>query len=258
MEQSSEAFSGDAASDSSAPQSSGQAQGPKEPLKLGTTVFEHATARNPGPASPTGINSPSAGAGLGTGIGAGAGQSGSIAGGPGTSAGQAAPPLVLGTTVFEHALSRTSGNPLGRTSGTPSSPRTSFKGPSAGATEPTSAGLQGSLHTTLQGSAACTCGLLLLGFWYCNVSQISSILIQHSQLALQMLHSCFQVKWHAHSALLPCMMVHCIARPMDCTLQLSRQSKSAKIQCNYMLAFATGQSCTSCCLHIDIHNSIHS
>jgi len=35
--------------------------------------------------------------------------------------------VVLGTTVFEHALARTSGAPLSRASGTPSSPPSSFK-----------------------------------------------------------------------------------------------------------------------------------
>ncbi len=59
-------------------------------------------------------------------------------------AGQPEPPVVLGTTVFEHALSRTSGAPLGRTSATPSSPPASFKKqPGTGATDAASSGMQG-------------------------------------------------------------------------------------------------------------------
>lgn len=129
VEQSSKAFTEDAAVDSSAAQTPSQAGQGREPLKLGTTAAEHAS-RN---ASPTAINSPSAGAGP------------FASTGPGASAGQAGPRL--GTTAFEHALSRTSGKPLGRTSGTFSSPPTSFKGPSARASDPASDGVQGTLET---------------------------------------------------------------------------------------------------------------
>ena len=132
VEQSSGAFTVDTAADSSAAQTASQAGAGKEPPKLGTTVFEHASARNAGSASPTGINSPSAGALAGTG------------GAPGPSAGQAGPRL--GTTAFEHALSRTSGNPLSRASGTPSSAPTSFRGPSAGASDPATGGMPRTLH----------------------------------------------------------------------------------------------------------------
>lgn len=157
VEQSSQAFTQDTAADSSAAQTpSSAAQTPpqagagREPLKLGTTAAEHASSRN---ASPTGINSPSAGAIAGpfasTGVGSGA------------SGGQAGPRL--GTTAFEHALSRTSGTPLGRSSGTFSSPPTSFKGPSGGARDPASDAEQGTLnktyarHPTLVVSAAALC-----------------------------------------------------------------------------------------------------
>lgn len=55
--------------------------------------------------------------------------------------------MVLGTTVFEHALARTSGAPLSRASGTPSSPPSSFKrqpGPgAAGAASGGSTAVQG-------------------------------------------------------------------------------------------------------------------
>ena len=129
MEQSSGAFTEDAAADSSASQTTSQPETGKEPLKLGTTAAQHASTRKPGSGSPTGINSPSALAGTG--------------GTSGSSAGQAGPRL--GTTAFEHALSRTSGNPLNRPSGTPGSPPTSFKGPSASATDPASGGMQGTL-----------------------------------------------------------------------------------------------------------------
>ena len=133
MEQSSGAFTEDTTADSSAAQASSQPGMGKEPLKLGTTAAQHASTRNAVSGSPTGINSPSA-ALAGTG------------GAAGPSGGQAGPRL--GTTAFEHALSRTSGKPLNRASGTPGSPPSSFKGPSAGATDPASGGLQG----TLQGS----------------------------------------------------------------------------------------------------------
>lgn len=52
--------------------------------------------------------------------------------------------MILGTTVFEHALARTSAKPLSRASGTPSSPPTSFKGQSgAGVQDGASGGVQG-------------------------------------------------------------------------------------------------------------------
>ena len=132
VEQSSEAFTQDTAADSSAAQVPPQAGADREPLKLGTSAAEHASSRN---ASPTGINSPSAGAVAGPFAGTG--------GAPGAVGGQSNPRL--GTTAFEHALARTSGNPLVRTSGAFSSPPTSFKGPSAGASDPALDGVQGTL-----------------------------------------------------------------------------------------------------------------
>lgn len=131
MEQSSGAFTEDTAADSSASQTTSQPGAGKEPLKLGTTAAQHASTRNPASGSPTGINSPSA-ASAGTG------------GAAGPSAEPAGPRL--GTTAFEHALSRTSGNPLNRASGTPGSPSSSFKGPSASATDSASGGMQGTLQ----------------------------------------------------------------------------------------------------------------
>ena len=128
VEQSSGAFTEDNAADSSAAQTTPHSGTGKEPLKLGTTAAQHASTRSAGSASPTAINSPSA-AFAGTG------------GASGPSAGQAGPRL--GTTAFEHALSRTSGKPLNRPSGTPGSPQTSFKGPSASASDPASGGMQG-------------------------------------------------------------------------------------------------------------------
>ena len=68
-------------------------------------------------------------------------------------AGQSGQPIVLGTTVFEHALSRTSGNPLRRTSGSPSSPPNSFKAATGeGASGAATGGLPGTcgpLHPIL-------------------------------------------------------------------------------------------------------------
>jgi len=66
--------------------------------------------------------------------------------------------VVLGTTVFEHALARTSGAPLSRASGTPSSPPSSFKRqPGAGA-----AGVASGGSTAMQG----VCCLALLSCPY--------------------------------------------------------------------------------------------
>ena len=186
VEQSSGAFTEDTTADSSASQTTSHPGTGQEPLKLGTTAAQHASTRNAGSGSPTGINSPSA-------------ASAGTAGVAGPSPGQAGPRL--GTTAFEHALSRTSGNPLNRPSGTPGSPQTSFKGSSAVTSDPASGGMQGTPHLELCSvlqSAPLSCHTTLpfaLALAALTIYSLYRGLALTAQFLFAVYHSCQPLLW---------------------------------------------------------------